>query len=608
MEIAEIGRMMYALRIEKELSQEELCRGICSVATLSRLEVGERRPDILVFNALLQRLGKCADYINILLTLEEFEYFVKRRNIEIALSTKDFGQAEKDLQELEQELLQNGISIQRQDIYRLHAFLYIQKEKNYKKAEEYIYRALLETIPDIDMWKQVSSSLGNTVWLSEMELQLLLLYVYIRERIGVEEEILLESIFGYIRSKITDETAQNKALAQGLYLQAYFYKKQKMWEKCYKCCEAVIEAEVKNGAIAVLYQALELEMECLENGTMAQNGELRKKEYQCLKEVIEEYGDGINFDNFVFFQNSTSQEKGLVDEVIRFSRLREGYSQEELSDGICSPETMSRIETGKNNPTIKKFYAIMDKLGLSMGYYNTEFVVEKYETLQKVNKLNRFNFFRKYDEAEKVLKEIEKEVDIEANKQQIGVYHVIFDYRQGRISLEESMKKTEGLLQLSLKKIDGKYVMPPFLSNIEISLLNQVAVYYWEMGKLDKTIEILKSLYEYLNQSKVNAPERSKKYFLVITNLAALLEEANDLEGAIQYANEALMVCMSYNVGLRLEKNMTTKAYTQERMDNNKCINNYRKAYYLSGLFGDFRNQNKIRQHVLEKWRIRYED
>ncbi|MCI9137001.1 MAG: helix-turn-helix transcriptional regulator [Lachnospiraceae bacterium] len=63
MQTGEIGKMIYSLRLEKNMSQEDLCRGICSVTTLYRLETGERRPDILVFQALCQRLGKTADYV-----------------------------------------------------------------------------------------------------------------------------------------------------------------------------------------------------------------------------------------------------------------------------------------------------------------------------------------------------------------------------------------------------------------------------------------------------------------------------------------------------------------------------------------------------------------
>ena len=53
-----LGEAFLQLREECKISQEKLCNGLCSVATLSRIELGEREPDYLLFDALLTRLGK----------------------------------------------------------------------------------------------------------------------------------------------------------------------------------------------------------------------------------------------------------------------------------------------------------------------------------------------------------------------------------------------------------------------------------------------------------------------------------------------------------------------------------------------------------------------
>lgn len=45
-------------REKQGISQERLCRGLCAVSALSRYENGERIPDRLLMNALIQRLGK----------------------------------------------------------------------------------------------------------------------------------------------------------------------------------------------------------------------------------------------------------------------------------------------------------------------------------------------------------------------------------------------------------------------------------------------------------------------------------------------------------------------------------------------------------------------
>lgn len=294
MDIQEVGRMLYMLRKEKAMSQEELCRGLCSVATLSRVEKGECRLDIYTFHAILERLGRSAKGIQSVLTLEEFAFLVKRRNIQIALMTKDYDQAQQD-------------------------------------------------------------------------------------------------IFEYIRCRFSDVSVKNQNLAKANHLQAFIYKKNQCWEKCYECCEAAIEAEVKNSRLILLYQALEMEMECLQNGIKKENERLRQKQYRYLKEVMEEYGQEEVIGEFSYFTDDVLQGKSVIDEVIRYARMRGEYTQEEFSEGICTPETLSRIETARRNPTLKNFYALMQKSGIGMDFYNTEFEVKRFDTMEKIDSLRRIS-------------------------------------------------------------------------------------------------------------------------------------------------------------------------------------------------------------------------
>lgn len=126
MDIQEVGRMLYMLRKEKAMSQEELCRGLCSVATLSRVEKGECRLDIYTFHAILERLGRSAKGIQSVLTLEEFAFLVKRRNIQIALMTKDYDQAQQDIFEYIRCRF-SDVSVKNQNLAKanhLQAFIY----------------------------------------------------------------------------------------------------------------------------------------------------------------------------------------------------------------------------------------------------------------------------------------------------------------------------------------------------------------------------------------------------------------------------------------------------------------------------------------------------
>ena len=49
--------------------------------------------------------------------------------------------------------------------------------------------------------------------------------------------------------------------------------------------------------------------------------------------------------------------------VIKYTRKATGMTQEELSEGICEPVTISRYENGQLNPSDDKFIRLMQKMG-----------------------------------------------------------------------------------------------------------------------------------------------------------------------------------------------------------------------------------------------------
>ncbi len=57
MELYKVGRKIKEERIRKKISQEELCYGICSVSTLSRIENDTQKPTLKIEEALLEKLG-----------------------------------------------------------------------------------------------------------------------------------------------------------------------------------------------------------------------------------------------------------------------------------------------------------------------------------------------------------------------------------------------------------------------------------------------------------------------------------------------------------------------------------------------------------------------
>lgn len=595
MKIQEIGRIIQKLRIENRISLEELGNGICSVATLSRLEAGERRPDILIFNAIWQRLGRSSDYLDVVLTLEEFEYFIQRRNVEIALEKGEYEQVLQELNVLEASGKEEN-PLKRQDIHKFQALNSLYNQNNQKAAIEYLRKAIQDTIPEFDEQLRV-----KRLWLSENETTLLLAYAFLIEEMGKNGRKLLEQIQFYLQSKDMEEEARNRRIAQTRHLLARIRKKEGDWENCWQDCEAVIEAEVRNGSLTLIYQAMKLEMECCTSGIVKEkNEELRKKQFDALESVLKEYVPEMIEEHPLLFFREVSQEKHLIDELIYNGRLRNEWSQEKLSDGICTTETLSRIENGRRNPTIKKFHAIMEKLGTGMGYYNTDFDAEKFETLEKARALRREMLRLRYKEAREILDDIKSELDLRLEKNQQFVDHleIIFSWRLGEIDTEEALKKVEKILDASIGHISEKTMILHQLKSIEISLINQLAILYRNLGETEKAVEILTLVNDYYKKSKLSFGDMGDKRFTIMKNLSSYLEECDRLKEADVLCRKTIEELIRSGNGLKLCISLIASAYIKERREEKIDFSKYQQAYFLSDLYRNTANLEIIKNHL----------
>lgn len=97
MENNTFGELLQFCRKIQRVSQCDLCSGLCSVSTLSRIENGEIEAPVLLEQALLQRLGVDSDRFELLLGEEEYEYFAQRQIIEDALHREDILRAEREI-------------------------------------------------------------------------------------------------------------------------------------------------------------------------------------------------------------------------------------------------------------------------------------------------------------------------------------------------------------------------------------------------------------------------------------------------------------------------------------------------------------------------------
>ena len=142
-----IGLFIKKKREEQHIRQEDLCRGICDKATLSRIERGKQEPSSGILGVLLQRLGINEDQLAVLLGPKDFEISDLQKEIVALNSQKEYEKAAEKIRRLEQ-LVEPTDKITQQFILRCKALAYFPED--YPASRDLLLQALSLTLPDFD--------------------------------------------------------------------------------------------------------------------------------------------------------------------------------------------------------------------------------------------------------------------------------------------------------------------------------------------------------------------------------------------------------------------------------------------------------------------------
>lgn len=128
----ELGLFLHAAREAKGYTMEEVCKGICSLATLFRIETGERVVDYILIEALLSRMKLLKSEYEFVLDEDDYSLYMERENIKKLIENENYEQAEAKLLRYEKK---NGKdSLHRQFIFYQRAVL--EQKKNEIKNDE----------------------------------------------------------------------------------------------------------------------------------------------------------------------------------------------------------------------------------------------------------------------------------------------------------------------------------------------------------------------------------------------------------------------------------------------------------------------------------------
>ena len=191
--------------------------------------------------------------------------------------------------------------------------------------------------------------------------------------------------------------------------------------------------------------------------------------------------------------------------VIKYTRKATDMTQEELSEGICEPVTISRYENGLLNPSDEKFVRLMQKMGENgntcLFPLHCEMADLQKEMEKMLNLLERADWDEVENQKRKMEQEFQLSMDYPENRQYLKRIEVIVNYKKGRISVREAIEQLKDALYETLK-IREPEDLPIYriLRETEILIVYNLATYYEAYGDCKKALRIYHRLDQYFKR------------------------------------------------------------------------------------------------------------
>ena len=585
-----LSEMLYERMENRCVRQADLCRGLCSTSAMSRYLRGERRIDRMLLTAFMQRLGMSPDKFTTLLTEPEYYYFEWKQEIVLAQIRGDYKKVEcllKDAAAVDREC--NEI-LQEQFYLMLNGIVVKQLYGDNEKSEKFFYEAIKLTIPDFPE----KFNMNTLFCLQEINAIILWLEVQPDKRKKLE---LYEYLISYVTRQYQDELELVKIyprLAAG-YLGVLYQEKR--YYECIVVSERAFELMFSTGYVMCLGKILDINIKAYKSCGNEEKIIDRQLQLEAWNEFVEEEKSAGIGDNDDICIMDVWQETELINELIRRERQKKGYSQEYVSEGICSPQTFSRIESGSRLPNPNKYKLIMGKLSLSKEYYFSSIETSDYSVLEKKHNLERLIMCENWEDAEREVYSLEKALspDVPVNRQYVRIMKYIIDNELDKIEPKDKIEILRQILSITVTDIPesdcveawGDDIWLKDFSSSEILIIVQIGNVLINNKDYKLAAHIFENVLEGSKRSRIKPEFHYRKLILIISRLSGLYGRLGDCERERSYSLESIRISSVSCNRDDLPAYINNLADAYEKMgDMEKAAKYYRIAYLCAELFG----------------------
>lgn len=293
-------------------------------------------------------------------------------------------------------------------------------------------------------------------------------------------------------------------------------------------------------------------------------------------------------------------------DVIRLTRNAVGMTQEQLSEGICSVETLSRIENGKHKVKQSTYAQLMEKMERDPRRSYAVCTGKDMELLEERIWVEDAMAKHDYEKADSYLRRLKRKIaDDKLSRQYIERIEGVIDYRLKRITAQRYVKKMKEVIQITVSNyevylhIETKEQAYPFTEQ-EVMVLNSLANGYGDIDQPQESIRIFDALLLCLEEGYMDPDSVAKLKMLIERNYVMALEEYGMYQKALEKASKLLTLVIENDYGRMIPVVLVEISWNMRKIckDNNGNMNNIlpdikkrlRQAYYIAAARNDYVN------------------
>lgn len=468
-----IGKLIEYERVRQGMSADTVCSGLCDLNMYDRLKQGEDIGDIHVVRLVLQRLGISAGLAGRYLCRDEYDEMSARFNILEYLRVNQLIEAEDAVKKYESQYCAHN-NLNRQFRMYMEARIAELHGDREKALTQYAAAAAL-TIGDYRGTEFTCISMYEYFLLANVaRLDALLGHT-------AEAELLYERLLAYIKRKKVDlwtmACIYPKTICEMLRINTPqnmgSYDRQIWLDECNEAVRILRDTE-RLHFISPLLRNRRTLLELLGEKADEQWDEFLEH-YEWIRDKYNVTGELLEW--YPYY--NSDWELYPVEKLIDERRRLYGMTVEELADGVCATETVSRIINRRVSPKRSTVEALLDKLGLGGVLSENVIVSGDWEAHRLWNYMVQSQSINDYVTGKKLNDRLKKMID--AN---IPINKRVLDYKNVEIKMSENAEDYkeyalmhEKMLGFCIEDINKLTIF----TKIEIMIINR---YFYCMDKV----------------------------------------------------------------------------------------------------------------------------